>query len=312
MDMITVANKQVTETAIVEKVSRWSSIATEALTGNTLRAYKADTRIYAKYCEANALEALPAQPQTIIDFINFSADAGKSYATIKRRLSSIAKLHQVAEVQNPTTHSLVRLTLKGLARKLGTDNKQALPISQSDALQIKKRLGNSIIELRDYALLTVARDLLARSGELVSLRVEHIEYINRGALVALKRHKTHTKTNTYMIGKEATQALKKWLDAANITEGYIFQGLTKGPKVTGHHLITRDIRRIFKRLGQLVGIDDASGHSARVGMAQDLTAANATLPSIMQAGGWKSSEMPALYGERINAQRGAVAKFYNK
>ena len=41
-----------------------------------------------------------------------------------------------------------------------------------------------------------------------------------------------------------------------------------------------------------------TGHSGRIGMAQDLAAAGVELPALMNAGRWKSSKMPApLYRE---------------
>ena len=55
---------------------------------------------------------------------------------------------------------------------------------------------------------------------------------------------------------------------------------------------------------------DYSGHSARVGMAQDLSADGASLVELMQAGRWKSSSMPALYTRSQAAGRGAVAKYH--
>jgi hypothetical protein len=51
-----------------------------------------------------------------------------------------------------------------------------------------------------------------------------------------------------------------------------------------------------------------SGHSARVGAAQDLLALNTDLPSVMQAGRWKDTRMPMRYGERVLAGRGARAR----
>ena len=53
-----------------------------------------------------------------------------------------------------------------------------------------------------------------------------------------------------------------------------------------------------------------TGHSGRVGMAQDLAAAGVELPALMTAGRWKSSKMPARYTERQVAGRGAVARYY--
>lgn len=53
-----------------------------------------------------------------------------------------------------------------------------------------------------------------------------------------------------------------------------------------------------------------TGHSPRVGMAQDLTAANIGLPAVIQAGAWKSSRMPTRYAAKQAAALGAVAQYY--
>jgi hypothetical protein len=62
------------------------------------------------------------------------------------------------------------------------------------------------------------------------------------------------------------------------------------------------------------GIDPAmiSGHSARVGMSQDLVAAGADLAAVMQAGRWKTPTMPARYAEHLLAAKGAVAQYYQR
>ena len=77
-------------------------------------------------------------------------------------------------------------------------------------------------------------------------------------------------------------------------------------------LAGRDVPRILKRLVERAGLDPAgmSGHSARIGMAQDLVDSGAELPAVMEAGRWKFPTMPARYAERLNAGRRAVARFY--
>ena len=239
------------------------------------------------------------------------ADKGKAFATIQRRLATISQMHKAAAVANPVNHELVKLSLKGLAKKLGTDQAQAPAISLKDTITIKALINDSLKAKRDYALLLVGRDLLARSYELVSLTVDSVDYVDNGAVITFRRAKTETDSHSYFIGHDAATALTEWLQAANITEGFIFQSLTRGHRATGKAISTRDVRRILKEVGMLAGID-ASGHSVRVGMTQDLIAANADLPSVMQAGGWKSAVMPSRYGEKITAQRGAVAQFHQQ
>ena len=51
-----------------------------------------------------------------------------------------------------------------------------------------------------------------------------------------------------------------------------------------------------------------SGHSCRVGAAQDLLALNIDMASVMQAGRWKDTRMPMRYGEKVLAQRGGMAR----
>lgn len=72
---------------------------------------------------------------------------------------------------------------------------------------------------------------------------------------------------------------------------------------------TSTVSRIIKQRMLAVGLDptDYSAHSTRVGKLQDLLAEGADLFGAMDAGGWKSPAMPARYGERILAGRGAVA-----
>ena len=191
MELATTAeNKQ-----IAAKVGQWSTVAKEALASNTLKAYKVDGRIYSDYCKANNLNPIPADPQTVIRFIKAEADSGKAYATIKRRLATISQMHKAAELPNPADSELVKLTIKGLAKKLGTDQAQAPAISLKDTITIKALIDDSLKAKRDYALLLVGRDLLARSYELVSLTVDNIDYVENGSVVTFRRAKTETDSH---------------------------------------------------------------------------------------------------------------------
>ena len=71
--------------------------------------------------------------------------------------------------------------------------------------------------------------------------------------------------------------------------------------------------RIFKAMAREAGLPPAvaeglSGHSARVGAAQDVIAAGIELLAILQAGRWKSTAMVNRYGERLLARRSAAAQ----
>jgi hypothetical protein len=55
-------------------------------------------------------------------------------------------------------------------------------------------------------------------------------------------------------------------------------------------------------------VEHVSGHSTRVGAAQDLAELDIDLAAITQAGGWKSPRMPLQYAEKINVARSGMAR----
>lgn len=297
------------------RLQAWAEVAKDALAENTQRAYAADSRAFADWCRSQGLPSLPAAPATVVTFLRAEVAAGKSVATIRRRTATLSRMHRAAGLPNPCDDDLVRLTLKGIARERGTDQRQAAALTERDAITIRAHLGDTPRDLRDLALLLVGRDLLARSSELVALRVEDLEAVEDGALVRLRRRKTSTEAHTYYIGGEAAQAVQAWLACASIEAGPVFQSLTRGGRPTGTALDTRDVRRTLKARAEQARLPHAgnvSGHSVRVGMAQDLVAADLDVASIMQAGGWQTPRMVAQYSERISAKRGAVARFYRR
>jgi hypothetical protein len=81
----------------------------------------------------------------------------------------------------------------------------------------------------------------------------------------------------------------------------------------GDPLTAQIVTAVLRKVGQWIGLpaDEfrrISGHSARIGAAQDLLALNIDLSSVMQAGRWKDTRMPMRYGERVLAARGGMAR----
>ena len=114
------------------------------------------------------------------------------------------------------------------------------------------------------------------------------------------------------LSRETVKWLKIWLEHASINEGAVFRRLI-GKKQIGGALNPRSIAPIFKRVAQWIGmparfVAEVSGHSTRVGAAQDLAELDIDLAAITQAGGWKSTRMPLQYAEKINAARSGMAR----
>ena len=76
-------------------------------------------------------------------------------------------------------------------------------------------------------------------------------------------------------------------------------------------MTTRTVANRIKAAAEAAKIKgNFSGHSPRVGMAQDLAEKGASTTELMVVGRWVSSRMPALYIREQAAARGAVARFY--
>jgi integrase len=87
----------------------------------------------------------------------------------------------------------------------------------------------------------------------------------------------------------AARAVRRWLDAGGIAEGPVFRGLSRAGRPLAP-LSGAAVALILKHRAARAGLDPASvsGHSCRVGMAQDLAADGSQGPAIMQAGRWRS------------------------
>ena len=83
----------------------------EATSANTRRAYRAQAGVFAEWCAANRVGALPASPETAARYLTARGTAGAKVATIHAARSAISALHRAAGVANPVESELSVLTL---------------------------------------------------------------------------------------------------------------------------------------------------------------------------------------------------------
>jgi integrase len=293
----------------------WQAMAEGAYSANTLRAQKADGAIFQAFCESRGLPYLPADPNTIRAFIEDRVKAGKKPATVKRYVATIARVHIAAGLLNPCSSEAVRLGLKKMGRETSARQHQAHPLGWKDIKEFIEGAGESLRADRERALLCVAYETLARRGELVAIEVRDIDFHPNGTGHALiRRGKTDAEGQGRLayLSRETVRWLKVWIEHSGITEGPLFRRLI-GQAQIGGPLNPGSIAPIFKRVAQWIGmpgrfVDQISGHSTRVGAAQDLAALDIDLAAITQAGGWKSTRMPLQYAEKINAARSGMAR----
>jgi hypothetical protein len=145
--------------------------------------------------------------------------------------------------------------------------------------------------------------------------VEDFSFLDDGSgRVIIRRSKTDQagEGSLAYLSPDTVGYLKSWLQVSGITEGAVFRRLIGREKI-GPRLQVDAIAQTFTRVAEFVGMAEdemqqASGHSIRVGATQDMLALNIDLASVMQAGRWKTTVMPMRYGEEVQAGRGGMAR----
>jgi integrase len=299
----------------LQRLREWQGMAEGAYSVNTLRAQKADGAIFQAFCEVRGESFLPADPTTIRAFIEHEMKAGKKPATVRRYIATIGRAHIGAGLLNPCSSEAVRLGLKKMGRETSARQEQAHPLGWTDIKEFIESAGRGLRADRERAMLCVAYETLARRGELVALELRDIDFHPDGTgQVIIRRGKTDAQGQGRVayLSRTTVKWLKIWLEHAKISEGPIFRRLI-GRNEIGDDLNPGSIAPIFKRVAQWIGMPArfvavVSGHSTRVGAAQDLAELDIDLAAITQAGGWKSPRMPLQYAERINAARSGMAR----
>ena len=278
---------------------------------NTERARLSDSRIFAEWCQDERKKMLPSRPETIAAFIDAMAEI-RAPATVRRYATSISHLHRAAGLANPCNDELVRLALRRMHRAKGRRGNQKLGLTRDLVDRMLAASPGTLKGLRDRALLSVAYDSLCRRSELVAADVEHVELMSDGSgTLFLPRSKTDQEgQGAYRyLAPDTMRHLSSYLEASGHKEGVLFRAVGRGGR-RSERLAGETVARIFKRMAGAAGIEPSgiSGHSTRIGKAQDCVAAGIGIASIMRDGGWKTEAMVARYTEHLRLRESASAK----
>lgn len=282
-----------------------------AYAASTIRAYRADVQDLIKFCIPLKRSGLPATPPTVAEFVEHLSNSGRGSASIRRAIASISSLHTLNGVADPTKSIDVKLAMRRMHRKLGRHSRQAYGITRTTLKQLIAATSQDLRGARDRALLLVAYDALCRRSELLLLRVEDFRRIgaNRtksGALFLQTSKTDQERQGRWLrVSPRAASALERWIKQSRLNEGALFRGITRGGNLTSG-LDPGQVNRIYKRLAEKAALSQwqiraISGHSLRVGAAQDLVASGASIPLIMQQGRWSKSDTVMRYVEMIDA-----------
>ena len=240
---------------------------------NTLKSYYADTIAFVDWCSEENIEPFPLTSANIRRYIEAMA-TNYSYASIRRRLSSLRRINKLLGHQDQTQTEEIYLTIRRLKRSKCLEQQQAAGI-------------------RNKALLSLGYDFLARRSELVALRTTDLDFTKDGALKGMIRK---SKTDQYGRGRlvfgseRSARLLRAWFRKKPKEIEAVFCAINHG-RCLDRPICDRNVNEMIKK--SVVKVKrcerpsdlDVSGHSLRVGAAQDLLTKGYDLAAIMRAGG---------------------------
>ncbi|MEC7760334.1 MAG: tyrosine-type recombinase/integrase [Pseudomonadota bacterium] len=268
-----------------------------------MRSYYADVEAYEAWCIQTGHVAFPAHPATVSAFIE---EQGKSLApsTVQRRLYGIRKAHRLLGLDDPTRHEDVNLAMRRVRRTKTSRPRQAKGMTRSYLEKFLSVQPDTPWGKRNRAMLSLGYDVLARRSELVALRTDDLIWQSDGTLSVLVRR---SKTDQFGKGRVAFTSLRSaklvdaWLAWRPQEIGPLFCPIYQNVAID-RGLSDTTVKDIIKHSARAAGLEPSiaaafSGHSMRVGAAQDLLEAGHSTSAIMRAGGWKSVEVLSRYLE---------------
>ena len=269
---------------------------------NTLKSYYADARSFVDWCNQRKVQPFPLTSETLCYFIE-SLQTNYSYSSIRRRISALRRLNKLLGFEDQTHTEEVYIVIRRLKRTRCLEQRQAAGINHDILIRMINAQPDTLAGTRNKALLSLGYDFLARRSELVAIRGDDLKFTPDGAFKGMIRK---SKTDQYGKGRlvfgseRSAKLVRKWLRLKPEEIQPVFCAINHG-KCEDRAICDRNVNDIIKR--SIVKVKrcerpsdlEVSGHSLRVGAAQDLLIKGYDLAAIMRAGGWSDPSTVSRY-----------------
>lgn len=280
-----------------------ASYAAAAQSSATTRSYDADIRHFKLHGGS-----IPATPTTVAEYLaNFAGVLAVS--TLQHRLIAIHRANTDVGLVSPVMDSLVKRTMQGIRRTVGTKQRQVTALVKDDLLEIMVHVERQrpMKAARDKALLLVGFSGAFRRSELVALRYEDIICFESGIELTIRRSKTDQEGagRTVFIphargSRCPVKALTMWLSQAGIVSGPLFRAINRHDQVVGDKALSpQSVALIVKSSVRMMAGEEAAkgvaGHSLRAGYCTEAATVGLQPYQIREQTGHKSDITLARY-----------------
>ncbi len=259
------------------------------LSDNTLQSYNRDIKLYGNYLDANHLNAVDCNEDSIKEYFGSLKADGKAASTISRNLASLRSFYQYlyktkVVAEDPTTHIESPKIQRKPPKILSTDQVELL-LSQPKCVDLKG--------YRDKAMLELVYATGIRVTELISLNVEDIDLANHSIKCS-----NRGKERVIPIGSLASDALNEYMTKARNTMLKDDADPALFVNVNGKRLTRQGFWKIIKQYKNQADIDvDITPHTLRHSFAMHLLENGAELRAIQEMLGHSDISSTQVYAQ---------------
>ena len=298
--------------AIVEQPTQETmKLIAKRIAPRTLGNYRETLRLYQDWLAGRA-----PSDTNLANYLTERHSAGQAPGSLALVVNAVRWMEREGEAQGSVVGKLSRDTLAAIRREgkgRGTGQRRGLSRDQVGVMANAAQRTDTTSGARDAALLLVMSDALLRIGEAVAIDCEHISTEADGSgRLRIPSSKTDQEGQgaVQYLHPTTLKAVERLKELAGYTAGPLFRRVLKGDHCHNERITTHTARRAIKHWAETAcGITEGtSGHSLRIGTAQELVQRGATLTELQSAGRWEDSKMPAHYTRSQEAGKGAVAR----
>lgn len=274
-----------------------------AMADNTRRTYNKGWKDFSCYCNKLDINPMSADANIVSNFLIEKATTPTLSTGKPLSMGSVAILQCAinrhfldCNQQSPTSHPKVTTIMKALKRLRGEPPRRVKALREDQIARMIEQCGNTLIGLRDAAVLALGFSAALRRSEICALAINNIEFLpptktgKGGMIITIAKSKTDQAGNGQRIavpeGKyiKPVHRLKVWLTTAGITDGYVFRTMRRGGYLRGDKMHHSDIPRLVKKYAKDIGLNPSeyAGHSLRAGFVTSAAVHNARLDKIME------------------------------
>ncbi|EHK83649.1 integrase/recombinase [Saccharomonospora azurea SZMC 14600] len=273
---------------------------------NTVRAYASDRKKWNAYCAEFGIPETTLSVGTAVGFVEWLIEQQAAPRTIERRVSGARKSLREDGVDDldADDRAVVAERLRQYKRALAETGErrgrgQARAITVAELRKMSLALPDTLLGLRDRALLLVGFAMAARRAELAGLWAADVELCDEGLCLTLRTSKTSDEDVEVAVPygtSEVTCPVRAWQAYRNAVE-----------QALGHELDGKAFRRIDRhgrvldgmsaqgvgiavtRAAEKAGLPEVTAHGLRAGLATEARRAGHDVTTIAQQGRWSPS-----------------------